>query len=375
MPYDNILHGHSHLALIGWLFAAAFLIFLYIYRDDLKDKLQPKLIFITLIIVSLLMFFAFLYQGYAIFSIATSTLHIFVEYWAVIYIWMHIRKKDIPQAARLFIIGGIIANIVSSIGPYTLAYLSANKLTDLALFDVAIYFYLHFQYNGWLMLILIGLFIILLKRKNIEVNQRLATWSFWIYFIALFPGFLISALWVGLGPVVETITAVASVAQWISIILLLIAILPALKLLKQKVPTITYRLFWITFILLIMKSTMELGLIYPPLADLVNNTRDVIIGYLHLTLLGFLTIFVFAILQMIELIRHGKFAVISFTVFLVGFFLNELLLFLRSFGLWTEWFTIPFYSELLFIAAVTLFVGVTLILMNVGGKDKKTRIH
>ncbi len=89
IPYDNVLHAHSHVALIGWLFTAVFLIFFFIYRDKLKDKLQPKLIFISLISVSLLMFVAFLYQGYALFSIITSTVHIFVEYWAVIYIRLY----------------------------------------------------------------------------------------------------------------------------------------------------------------------------------------------------------------------------------------------------------------------------------------------
>lgn len=370
IPYDNILHGHSHLALIGWLFVAVFLIFLNIYNADLKDKVQPKLIFASLIIVSLLMFFSFLYQGYGLFSIITSTVHIFVEYWAVIYIWLFMRKKDMPEVARLFIIGGVIANIVSSIGPFTLAYLSANKLTDLALFDMSIYFYLHFQYNGWLMLTLVGLFILWLSKRDIRINVKLAKSAFLIYFIALFPGFLISALWVGLGSLLEILTAIASVAQWVGVIFLLIALVPGLKSLTDKIPTMTYRLLVFALVLLAMKSTMELGLIYPPLADLVNNTRDVIIGYLHLTLLGFLTIFVFAMFQMIGLIRTTKFVGISFSVFVAGFLLNELLLFFRTLGLWTDTYTIPYYPELLLVAAMTLLIAVTMIWMNVGGHKK-----
>ncbi|MFC3901230.1 hypothetical protein [Aliicoccus persicus] len=372
IPYDNVLHAHSHVALIGWLFTAVFLIFFFIYRDKLKDKLQPKLIFISLISVSLLMFVAFLYQGYALFSIITSTVHIFVEYWAVIYIWLFIRKENIPKVAKLFIVGGILANIISSIGPYTLAFLSANKLTDLSLFDMSIYFYLHFQYNGWLMLSLFGLFLVLLNKRSIKMNEKLATQAFWIYFVALFPGFLISALWVGLGPVVETIVALASIAQWISIIMLIIALIPAIQRVSKLVTKLTSNLLIFAILLLVMKSTMELGLIYPPLADLVNNTRDVIIGYLHLTLLGFLTIFVFVLFHMLVLFKENKFSMYGFMVFVIGFLLNELLLFLRSLGLWTDWFGIPLYAELLFVAAILLLIGVTMILFSVK-QHKETR--
>jgi len=67
------------------------------------------------------MFAAFLYQAYGPFSIALSTLHIWVEYWAGIYLLKQLKKLAVPQSARLFVIGGLIALMISSIGPYALA--------------------------------------------------------------------------------------------------------------------------------------------------------------------------------------------------------------------------------------------------------------
>ena len=371
MPYDNVLHAHSHLALIGWLFIAAFLIFLLFYKEDFQHKIHPKLILMTLIVTSLFMFLAFLYQGYGILSVALSTLHIFVEYWAVVYVWLNIRNRKMPGVAKLFIIGGLIANVVSSIGPYTLAYLSATKQTHLALFDVAIYFYLHFQYNGWLTMFLIGMFILFLDKMQISVNKRLIKYSFWIYFVALFPGFMISALWVGLGPVLEVVASIASIGQWVAVIMFLVASNQGFKQLYVRLPRLSFFTLVFALFLFIVKSTMELGLISPTLADLVNNTRDVIIGYLHLTLLGFLTLFVLFMFQKLGVIQKGRFSIISFIIFTVGFLLNELLLFLNVLGDWTNWYRIPAYPELLFVAAITLFVGVIMIWLNVNWAEKK----
>src|SRR5690606_41941784 len=73
--------------------------------------------------------------------------------------------------------------------------IAANGLRDEPVFDMAVYFYLHFQYNGWLTLILFGLFLFILERKNIAYREKWFTYSFWIYTISLFPGYFLSVLW------------------------------------------------------------------------------------------------------------------------------------------------------------------------------------
>ena len=75
--------------------------------------------------------------------------------------------------------------------------------------------------------------------------------------------------------------------------------------------------------------------------------------------------------QKLGVIKTSRFTLISFGVFTIGFLLNELLLFLRSLGDWTEWYSIPAYPELLFVAAITLFIGVIMIWMNVNWAEKK----
>src|SRR5690625_3288657 len=70
-PYDHILHGHSHLAILGWTFLGVFVIFLALFWQKFsgKEKAEAKLITYILFIITTIMFAAFLYQGYALYSI------------------------------------------------------------------------------------------------------------------------------------------------------------------------------------------------------------------------------------------------------------------------------------------------------------------
>lgn len=366
--YDNVLHAHSHLALLGWIFIGAFSLFLSTYWDKLQSKKQVYAILFSLFATSLLMFIAFIFQGYGVFSIVLSTVHIFIEYWAVIYIVKQIKHLELTKVARRFIFGGLIALVISSIGPYILAATSMMGLKDHPIYEMAIYFYLHFQYNGWLSLFLIGMLTVYLTRSKIKFNHSLLEAGFWLYFIALFPSYLLSVLWADLGSVTELFATIGSITQWISVILILVALKDTIIPLKKRLAKLTWIMLLVSFGLLLIKSTMELGLIHPTLADMVNTTRSVIIGYLHLTLLGFISIFILTQYQMLGITTTSKFASISFTVFFIGFLYNEALLFFHALSEWTGLYRVPFYTESLFLAAVILSTGVVLMWFTISKK-------
>src|SRR5699024_8001397 len=77
------------------------------------------------------------------------------------------QHRFIPKLSSLFLQGAIVSLILSTFGPFLLGILAGNGLKDSVYFDMSIYFYLHFQYNGWLYFSLIGLFIWILYNKNI----------------------------------------------------------------------------------------------------------------------------------------------------------------------------------------------------------------
>lgn len=362
IPYDHILHAHSHLAMLGWAFLGSFIIFLVIFRKSIDQKKQAAAICFTLFLVSTVMFLAFLYQGYGVFSIIMSTLHIFTEYWAAVFIYKQLKKQmNMPTSAYLFFIGSLFTLILSSIGPYALGFISANGWKESPFFDIAIYFYLHFQYNGWLTMFLIGLFIVILQSKKIQLKESVWKTGFWFYFLSLFPGFILSILWfegLAFGPIFAFI---GGIGQWIGVIIILILCYQARTALKGQIAKLTLFCLDMTCLFLFLKSTMELGLMIPSLEELVYETRHVIIGYLHLTLLGFISVFILTQYQLVGIYSKSTLHTIGFRVFFIGFAINELLLFLASLLDWTTQAVIPYLNEGLLIASILLACGILLI--------------
>lgn len=362
IPYTNILHAHSHLAILGWAFLGVFILFLFISWTKINRKKEAIVLTYTLFVISLLMFAAFIYQGYAVFSIVMSTLHIFVEYWAASFIYRHIKNRHAEhRTANLFIKGALIALVISSIGPYALAYISANGMKDSYLFDMAIYFYLHFQYNGWLTLFLFGLFILLLYSSKIQSRRSLVHIGFWLYFIALIPGYFLSVLWADLGSSSEAVAVIGSIGQWAGVVCILLAVKQVWKKIKISFSKLTVVCIWIALALLFGKSTMELGLISPSLAHLIYDTRSVIIGYLHFTLLGFISIFILTQYQMIGILQPNRNTRNGFIIFFIGFILNELLLFYQALAEWINLPSPPFYTQNLLAASVLLLSGLIIL--------------
>src|SRR5699024_12161683 len=114
------------------------------------------------------MFIAFLYQGYAVYSVIFSTLHLGIEYWMVVFIFKRLKEmNNMPTYSRLFIKGALISLVISSVGPFALGGFGMAGMRESPLFDMGIDYFLHFQYNVWLFLMLIGLFLLIFNTHNI----------------------------------------------------------------------------------------------------------------------------------------------------------------------------------------------------------------
>jgi len=306
------------------------------------------------------MFITFIYQGYGTYSIMMSTLHIFIEYWAIIFIYKQLKRSSyFLDIIKMFMNASLLFLFISSFGPFSLGFISAKGLQSSSLFDMAIYFYLHFQYNGWLTLFSIGLLLMILFKKGIKYHSTLLKIGFWIYFSALLPWYFLSILWVELNIPSHLFATIGSIGQWIGVLLIFIALYNIPKRLKRTESALTLACLRLTLILLFIKSTMELGLISPTLANLVYDTRHVIIGYLHLTLLGFISLFILTQLQMLKIIiPTKKVTIYGFAFFIGGFILNEFYLFTMGLSTWIHMRILPYPSEMLLLASLLLTIGI-----------------
>src|SRR5690606_17820899 len=104
------------------------------------------------------------------------------------------------------------------------------------------------------------------------------------------------------------------------------------------------------------KMVLQIFTIIPALGDLVFANRPIIIGFLHLVLLGFVTLYLLA--QMVEsrFLPGGKWAKVAVWVFVAGIAFNELVLMAQGLGV-IFMVRVPHVNWLLLGAALCLFTG------------------
>lgn len=162
-PIRNLVHSHSHVILLGFVFNA---LTIFIWQRFTKgiDKISYRLFIIMQICIGG-MLFAFIAQGYALFSILFSTLHLWLSYVFLIRLWKRLKGDK----HYVFLIqSGIVFHFISSIGPYCLGPLMALEMQTSPWYEQAIFFYLHFQYFGALFLWLITLFF---QGKSVQLTK------------------------------------------------------------------------------------------------------------------------------------------------------------------------------------------------------------
>ncbi|MGV3509419.1 MAG: hypothetical protein ACO1N7_09035 [Sphingobacteriaceae bacterium] len=275
LNYLNILHAHSHFAFSGWTFLAlAFLIFKQL-KEPVSGAFQWMLV-LTLL-CSFGMLFSFSVQGYKFVSISFSTLFLVVTYW---FSYLVYRKLQLVNNTifRTLIKAGIWCLVLSSIGPLALGALKASGNTGI-IYQNAIYFYLHFQLNGWMLFATLGLIAIsFLKLESSQTSTKV--WLM-VFIISSIPLFFIFTLW-------------AKPPQWVFLLAFISACFNAASwfILGTKLwEDIKQFPFLVKFALLAIsiKVVFQLFVCIPVIGEWTFLNRNLIIGYVHLITLGSIT--------------------------------------------------------------------------------------
>src|SRR5215831_12640306 len=195
IDYKNFLSAHSHFAFGGWITLAFMILFIdNLLSDDQKQRKVYQWLLWGIEITSVGMLLTFPFQGYGLFSIIFSTAFIFSTY---AFSWVFI--KDIRQAKKDRSVGllsalALVSLVISSVGPFTLAYIMATKTGNAFLYRDAIYTYLHFQYNGFFTLSVFALFFNrVLTSANDAMRKRI--WRFALFLcLSVVPALFLSLL-------------------------------------------------------------------------------------------------------------------------------------------------------------------------------------
>lgn len=332
VDHKNLLHGHSHFAFSGWVSLALFACITYIihrYRP-LNTGLYKKLFWLGQL-AAFGMLATFPFMGYKAPSIAFSVLSIFFSYLFAFFAWRSMSGSPMPRLVQWCFKSALIFYVISSMGAFNLAWLMASKNHSQAFYIGSVYFFLHFQYNGWFLFGILGLFIYQVEKTAIAFNRKYLYYSFWLLALACVPAFLLSTLWMRLPALLYWIGTFAAILQLVALVFAGRFLLSIRKELSTQLLPATRWLWGLSLAAFAIKILLQTLSVIPSLSYLAFGFRPVVIGYLHLVLLGLITLFLIGyFLQAGFLPSRSRQTKTGLVLFTGGVILNEAFLFFQG---------------------------------------------
>ena len=368
LDQKHLQEAHSHFAFYGWITNVLYVLIVnYISKVNALVKLKK---YGYLIIINLAASFAmlgtFMYGGYFWASIAASTTALLTSFVFCYFFVMDARK--IQDASKIWFLAGVFCAVMSSVGVFNLAYMMSSKNINQDLYLASEYYFLHFQYNGFFIFSCIGLLLYSLKEAGSPINDKTNRLMFWLSFFGCLVGVGLSLLWLKMPLWVFTLIVVATIGQTVAAVMLFGFVKKSwTNLVLKWSPMQRFVLIFVGFAFAV-KIALQLGSNIPALNQFAFGFRNVVIAYLHLVLLMCIATFLLNQILATNYFTVTKTLLLGLKMFLLGIFLNELMLGLM--GIFSiKYISIPYANHLLLYFSLLIFVALGLIFFSM--KTKK----
>ena len=353
----HLQHSHSHFAFSGWISHTLMTLMVYYLQTKTLNLqiIKYNKIIITNLICAYGMLICFIIQGYGFFSITFSTASVLVSYVFCYQYFKDLKLIEDDLLVKNWLKAALFFNILSSLGTFYLAYMMASKNVVQDLYLSSIYFYLHFQYNGWFFFASMGLFLGFLNLRKSE--HPFYETFFKLFVFACIPAYLLSILWLYLPFWLYVITIIAAIIQvfaWFKFLLVLLK--SKINSLEQYSPLLRYILVFVGFAVSV-KLILQLGSTVPIISQLAFGFRPIVIAYLHLVLLAIISLFLLFYIYSNHLIILNKNIKYGILLFSTAVILNEIVLAIQGLAAFS-YIPIPYVNEILFGIAIVLLIGI-----------------
>ncbi|RKE98165.1 hypothetical protein [Ichthyenterobacterium magnum] len=356
LNYRFLTHAHSHVAMLGWVYLMLYTLIVHYFIPD-KKPIYNRLFWVTEFAVVGMML-SFPIQGYAAFSISFSTLHIFCSYYFVYLIWTHNKTESIVTSILLK--ASLFFMLLSTFGVWCLGPAVSMLGQASAFYQIAIQFFLHFQFNGWFLIAIITVFFHLLKIKDSKLFRQF----FSVLVASTVFTFALPIQWFAPHNVLLWINSIGVVLQ-------LAALFTFIKLIRTKLYTLIDKksklivcIYSFAMFCFVLKVVFQLVSILPEFSQVVYEHRNFVIGFIHLLMLGVITGFLFAFILQSKLVNYFKTLYIGVYCFILGFVLTETALLVQGCNYYFGYEILPNYYLLLFLFSLLLPLGILFILLN-----------
>lgn len=369
--FQFLMHGHSHVAMLGWVYLILYclIIHFYIPKKEQEKPVFNRLFWITQIAV-IGMMVDFPVQGYAFISIFFSTLHIFCSYYFVFLIWKKAKTNTVAEQKMLR--AALFFMVISTFGVWCLGPAVGMLGKASAFYQIAIQFFLHFQFNGWFLFAVLALFF---KQYQLKIEEHTFRLSFNLLVIATIMTLALPVSWYLSHAIFYWINAVGVVIQLLAAILFVKQLQPQFSSFYASLSKIERTIYLFTLFSLGLKIVIQLVVLIPEMAHISHQIRNFVVGYIHLTMLGIITGFLFGLVLQNNFISAEN-TVVKWGIgfFLLGYAATEILLFLQGTYLLINQETLPDYYLNVFIVSIPLPLGLLGIVLGefiINGKKFK----
>lgn len=369
LPYKHLLHAHSHTAFLGWVYPTLFILLInnFIGKDHLHG-FKRQLVLTHILILTMLI--AFLMQGYGFYSILFSSFFQLLNYWFIFSFLSALKRENKKSTiASVFLKIALWSLFLSTFGPWALGVVIAAGMAKTELYNMAIYFYLHFQYNGWIIFALFALFFKqvegLLNPKDHKTGRQFLTYMAF----ALIPGYSLSLLNIFNTAWNFSLAALSAILQIQALYFLIRMIVSIRKDWFTQLKLWSVQTLFIVFTSsFILKILLQFLSIIPVLEDLAFNNHNIIIAYLHLTMLGVISSFILMLLGQKKILLFDTiFSKTGLLLFLGGFTATEIILGFQftSLEIFAGKNILLAFTAILFAGVIFIFFG----FRKAGGHD------
>jgi len=365
--YRFIVHTHSHIVLLGWVYVAlTTLIYNMIQSPKTHRNYHYIFWFTQFTLIGMLLTFPF--QGYALFSIIFSTLFLFASYSFFWFFKKHAKEDFKKSNSYQCINAALCYMVVSSLGPWSLGIIMNTLGAESIWYRISIYFYLHFQYNGWMIMALFGLLFYVFEQSELNIPDKFFKTFLWSINLSIIFTFFLSTLWTWSNSIFYILGGLGSVIQGIALVYAINICKNHYQKLKSLLSKLQYNLLLIVFTFLVVKMLLQLLTVFPYFSNLASTQLDFPIGYLHWTFLGVVTMSIFLFLDYFKFIKLRKTSII---LYLIGFMATEVLIFYKGIAGWLSFPIFGGYSILLSIVSLIIVLAIIYILFTgFSGKSK-----
>ncbi|MEM9649718.1 MAG: hypothetical protein AAF969_14670, partial [Bacteroidota bacterium] len=264
--------------------------------------------------------------------------------------------KKKPISLRL-IRTGLWLGLLSTVLPFGIGVLSAKGLGGTQVYQSFVYTFLHLQYNGWFLFVVLGLLFNYFDENNISYSYKRANLFFLFLALAVIPSITLSLLGMDFSSYI-VIPAYLSVFLLTGALVLFLFTVPCKLLLSLKHKGQWLKLYFYAFLMsFILKIVLQCLSVFPCLETFVFSNKFIIIAYLHLSLIGSISFPLLALSITKNWLPINTFVKIGSILLLSGFGITELIMVSSGLG--------KYHNQMLLITgSAAMALGIFLMLIG-----------